>query len=138
VDLAPHSADLSRLGRTDPDPRVRRRAGGLLLVAGGMSLSGAARQAGCDRNSLRAWARRFVAEGRDGLVDRGRCGRPRKLSDGDRALLRAALAASPLDHGYPVVAWSVADLTNLLRRGGRAVSAATVHRTLRAMGYRFR
>ena len=60
------------------------------------------------------------------------------LGDDDRALLRDKLAASPLDRAYPVVAWSMADLTNLLRRGGRAVSAATVHRTLRAMGYRFR
>lgn len=44
MDLAPHHDTLRKLTRTDPDPRVRRRA-----------------------------------DGRDGLVDRRRDGRPPKL-----------------------------------------------------------
>ncbi len=35
ADLAPHRATSRRLTRTDPDPRVRHRADGLVLVAGG-------------------------------------------------------------------------------------------------------
>ena len=30
-------------------------------------------------------------------------------------MLERALAASPLDYGYPVTTWTVADLTDLLR-----------------------
>lgn len=138
MDLTPHAATLRRLTRTDPDPRVRHRAGGLLLVAGGRSLTQAARTFGCARNSLRAWGARFLAEGRDGLVDRGRRGRPPKLDDDARTLLEEALAASPLDHGYPVAVWTVADLTDLLGRKGWAASTATVYRALRALGYRYR
>ena len=49
-----------------------------------------------------------------------------------RALLETALAASPLDYGYPVTTWTVADLTDLLGQRGWTVSPATVSRTLRA------
>jgi len=138
MDLTPHAAALRRLTRTDPDPRVRHRADGLLLVAGGLSLTEAAHRVGCARNSLRSWATRFLADGRDGLADRARQGRPPKLDGRARRLLAAALRSDPLRHGYPVAVWTVADLTDLLGRTGWAVSPATVYRTLRAMGYRYR
>lgn len=138
MDLTPHHATLRQLTRTDPDPRVRHRADGLLLVAGGMPLTQAARMFGCARNSLHAWGQRFLAEGRDGLADRGRRGRPPILDAAARELLETALTASPLDHDYPVTTWTVADLTDLLERQGYQVHPATVYRTLRAMDYRYR
>jgi transposase len=138
MDLAPHHATLHHLARTDPDPRVRHRADGLLLVAGGMSLARAATVFGCARNSLRNWRQRFLAEGRDGLADRGRRGRPPKLDAAARALLETALIASPLDYAYPVTTWTVADLTDLLGRHGYQVHPITVYRTLHAMDYRYR
>lgn len=58
MDLAPHLATLRHVTRTDPDPRVRHRADGLVLVAGGMSLTNAAQVFGCARNSLRTWGQR--------------------------------------------------------------------------------
>ena len=136
--LAPHRDTLRHLTRTDPDPRVRHRADGLLLVAGGLSLADAARRFGCSRNSLGAWARRYLAEGRTGLADRERRGCPPKLDTAARDLLEAALAASPLDYDYPVAIWTVADLTDLLARHGYQVHPATVYRTLHAMDYVYR
>lgn len=138
MDLAPHQGPLRHLARTDPDPRVRHRADGLLLVAGGMSLTQAAQGFGCARNSLRRWGQRFLAEGRNGLADQARRGRPTKLDAVARDLLDTALAASPLDYDYPVTIWTVADLTDLLARRGWPVSPATVYRTLAALGYRYR
>lgn len=137
-DLVPHRDRLLRLTRTDPDPRVRRRADGLLLLAGGLPIGRAAGALGTSEGRLRAWRRRFLAEGRDGLADRPRRGRPPKLDDAARGVLEAALARSPLDDGYPVTVWTVADLVDLLERRGWAVSAATVYRALRALGYRYR
>lgn len=136
--LSPHRDTLRTLTRTDPDPRVRHRADGLVLVAGGLSLTEAASRIGCSRTSLRRWGRRFLAEGRAGLVDRRRRGRPPKLDAAARELLETALAASPLAYDYPVMIWTVADLTDLLARHGRHVSSATVYRALQAMGYRYR
>jgi len=138
MDLSPHHDTLRRLTRTDPDPRVRHRADGLLLIAGGMSFTKAARCVGCSRNSLRTWSQRFLAEGRAGLIDRRRTGRPRKLDAAARELLETALAVAPLDYDYPVATWTVADLTDLLVRRGYQVSTATVYRVLRTMGYRYR
>ena len=138
MDLVPRLAALRHLTRTDPDPRVRHRADGLLLVAGGLSVSQAARVFGCAPNSLRRWGKRFLADGRDGLADRARRGRPPKLDAAARHLLETALTQSPLEHGYPVTLWTVADLTHLLGRHGYAVSIATVYRSLAAMDFHYR
>jgi hypothetical protein len=43
-----------------------------------------------------------------------------------------------LDAGYPVMTWTVADLTDLLGRHGYAICPVTANRTLHAMGYRYR
>ena len=138
MDLTPHRLTLRHLTRTDPDPRVRHRADALLLVAGGLPLSQAAQQIGCARNSVHAWSARFLAEGRDGLVDRQRQGCPPKLDTAARELLETALAASPLDYDYPVTIWTVADLTDLIARHGYRVSTATVYRTLHTLDYVYR
>lgn len=125
-----------RLTRTDPDPRVRHRADALLLVADGLSLAAAARATHTSRGRLRAWRDRLVAEGRDGLADRPRGGRPPKLDQAARDLLDEVMTRSPMDEGYPVATWTLADLTDLRR--GWTVSSATVFRTLQALGYRDR
>jgi transposase len=138
MDLTPHDAALRHLTRTDPDPRVRHRADGLLLVAGGLSFPAAAARLQCSPNSLRAWARRFLADGRDGLLDRRRAGRPPKLDATAHALLETALARSPLEYHYPVTVWTVADLTDLLARHGYHVHRATVYRALHALGFVYR
>jgi transposase len=138
LELTGHAAELHRLTRTDPDPRVRHRADALLLLAHGRSVAEAAHDMGCCTKRIRVWRRRFLAEGRTGLADRPRHGRPPKLDAQAQAELESALAASPLDYGYPVTTWTVADLADLLAQRGWAVSRATVSRTLAAMGYRYR
>ena len=138
VDLTGQVAELHRLTRTDPDPRVRHRADALLLLAHGRSVDEAAHDMGCCTKRIRVWRRRFLAEGRQGLADRPRHGRPPKLDARAQAELASPLAASPLDYGYPVTTWTVADLADLLAQRGWTVSRATVSRTLAALGYRYR
>lgn len=138
MDLGTHVSTLRTLTRTDPDPRVRHRADGVLLVAGGLSVTAAARQLGGSRNTVKRWRDRFLAHGRAGLVDQPRAGRPRKVTADARDLLETALADSPLDYDYPVTMWTVADLTDLLGQRGWTVHPMTVYRTLQALGYRYR
>jgi transposase len=138
LDRSPHCPILVQLTRTDPDPRVRHRADAVLLVADGHSVSAAARAMHTSAGRVRAWRDRFLVEGRAGLVDRPRAGRPPKLGDAARELLERVLPQSPLEHGYPVTIWTVADLTDLLGRHGYRVCCATVTRTLHALGYRCR
>lgn len=136
--LAPYAADLRRLTRTDPDPRVRHRADALLLLAHGRTVTEAAHDAGCSDKRIRAWRARTVTEGRAGLADRPRSGRPPLLGTEARAMLETALGQSPLAYDYPVTTWTVADLTDLLGRHGWRVHPITVYRALQALGYRYR
>ncbi len=137
-DLSPHTATLLHLTRSDPDPRVRHRADALVLVADGLTLSATAALLHTSACRVRAWRDRFLAEGRDGLADRPRRGRPGKLDEAADQLLAEVLTRSPLDEGYPVTTGIVADLTDALARRGWLVSTATVHRALHRLGYRYR
>lgn len=138
LSLTEHAAELRRLTRTDPDPRVRHRADALLLLAHGRSVDEAARDVGCCTKRIRVWRRRYLSEGRSGLADRPRSGRPALLDGAAMAVVETALAGSPLAYGYPVTTWTVADLTDLLAQRGWAVSRATVSRGLQRRGYRYR
>jgi transposase len=136
--LGEQLALLRRLIKTDGDPRVRHRADALLLVAEGMPVVRAARLLGTSPYRVRVWRDRFLARGREGLADQPRPGRPPKLDAAARAILAEALERGPEAFGLPVAVWSVRDLHALLARRGIAACPATVHRTIRAMGYRYR
>jgi transposase len=118
LDLSGHVAELQRLTRTDPDPRVCHRADALLVLAHGRRVDEAAHDIDCRTRRIRVWRRQFLREGRQGLADRARQGRPPKLDDQTWTELETALAASPLDSGYPVTTWAVADLADPLGQRG--------------------
>ena len=130
---------LRHLTKTDPDPRVRRRAQALLLVEEGHSQASAARLLQTSAYRVHVWQERFAAEGRTGLVDRPRGGRPHALSADDWAYLEAALEQGPQAYGVPVTIWSIRELQALLQRErGVAASVYTVHRAVQALGFRYR
>ena len=133
------SRDLRRLTKTDPDPRVRRRAQTLLLVEQGQTLASAARLMGTAAHRIRIWQARFAAEGRQGLVDRSRRGRPPTLDAAACAFLEEALERGPQAYGLLVTIWSIRDLQALLQHErGITVSICTLHRVVHALGYRYR
>lgn len=130
---------LRQLTKTDPDPRVRRRAQTLLLVEQGQSLASAARLMGTAAHRIRIWQARFATEGRQGLVDRSRRGRPPALDEAACAFLEEALEQGPQAYGLLVTIWSIRDLQALLQRErGITVSVCTLHRVVHALGYRYR
>lgn len=125
--------------KRDPDPRVRRRAHALLLVAEGRPLSRIARLFQTAPHRLRAWRTRFLACGRTGLVDAPRPGRPPKLSPAALGFLEEALCRSPQDYGLLSTVWTIRDLGALLsHQHGVRVSTATLHRAVWHLGYRHR
>ena len=136
--LKEQAALLRRLAKTDGDPRVRHRADAVLLVAEGMPVVGAARLRGAAPYRLRVWRDRFLARGGEGLADQPRTGRPPKPDASARALLAEAPERGPGAFGFPVAVWSVRGLNALLAQRGVSACPATVHRTTRAMGYRYR
>lgn len=126
-DLAPHATTRVQLTRTDPGPRVRHRADALVLVADGLTLTAAAQLLHTSACRVRARRARLLVEGRDGLADRPRRGRPTKLDGEAGEVLSHLLTRSPLDEGYPVTTWIVTDRTDALGRRGWQVSSATVY-----------
>ncbi len=138
-DLRTQQEVLRHLSRTDPDPRVRRRAHALLLLSEGHSVSAVASLFGTAPNRVRAWRSRFLAGGRPDLADAPRSGRPPKLDAAALAFLGEALEASPQTYGLPVTIWSIRDLREVLaQRLGVRVCTATVHRAVQRLGYRYR
>lgn len=138
-ELADCQEQLHHLTRTDPDPRVRHRAQALLLVGQGQSVSAVARLFATAGHCVRTWRERFLAEGRAGLLDRPRRGRPPKLDADALAFLSQALDQSPQDYGLLVTVWSIRDLQALLQRErGIQVSVYTLHRVVHTLGYRYR
>ena len=130
---------LRHLTKTDTDPRVRRRAQALLVVADGETLAGAARLFHTSAYRIRVWQTRFAAEGRDGLVDRPRGGRPTKLSPDDLKFLEEALDAGPQAYELPMTIWSIRDLQALLKRERQVeISVYTMHRVVHDLGFCYR
>jgi transposase len=137
--LAEHGGTLRQLVKTDRDPRVRRRAQALLLVAQGGAVVRAAKMFGTAAHRVRTGRDRSLACGRDGLVDGRRTGRPPKLGPAQLALLDEALTQGPQAYGWPVTMWSIGDLGALVwQQCGVQVSVDTVHRAVPRVGYRYR
>ena len=134
-----HVEQLRHLTKTDPDPRVRRRAHGALLVEQEQTLAQVARFFGTAPHRVRAWQERFLRAGRAGLADQARGGRPPKLDEAARAFLSEALEREPHVYGFPVTVWTLDDLqTLLLREREIHVSRATLYRVVHTLGYRYR
>lgn len=138
-DLRAQPETLRHLTRTDPDPRVRRRAHALLLLSEERSVVAVARLFATAPHRVRAWRTRFLAGGRQGLADEPRSGRPPKLDAAALAFLEEALEAGPQAYGLPVTIWSIRDLRAVLAvHWGVRVCPATVHRAVQRLGYRYR
>jgi transposase len=135
----PPTEGLRRLIKTDADPRVRQRAQAVLLVEQGHSLASVGRLLEMKPDRVRIWQRRFAAEGRQGLLDRSRRGRPPALDEAACAFVQAALEQGPQAYGLPMTLWTLRDLQALLlRERGIRVSVCTLHRVVQALGYRYR
>lgn len=125
--------ELERRARSQTEPvRVVRRAKLILLCADGVPLRQIARRVGIDSHQVSMWRRRFLESGIDGLVDRPRPGRPRRLGHDERMKI-AAVATSERDPDDPVATWTYFEVAEELIRQGIEVSVSQTWRILKAM-----
>jgi transposase len=93
---------------------------------------------GCARASVYSWAAAWRRRGLEGLRERPRGGRPRRLAGAGEATLEALLASDPQAHGQHATGWTVPLLRAALERGGHAASEHTVRRCLHRLGWRWK
>ncbi len=79
--------------------RIFKRATGLLALNRGETLEAVAKLVGVTNDTVRAWRKRYQAEGIAGLSDKPRSGRPIEIDGQQRAQI-TALACSEAPTGY--------------------------------------
>lgn len=111
-----HILALSREIRRDPAARYYHRLHGVLLVLRGMSCQQAGRLLGDSARSLQYWVKRFETEGINGLCEKEKTGRPRRLGPAHLQELEEALKYKPADFGLDFYSWTAKALSCYLER----------------------
>jgi transposase len=107
--------DLRSRARGDLAPRTIKRMLAIANALDGMSFTEAARAAGLERQALGDAAKRYNAEGLDGLKDRPRSGRPCRLSDVQQAELAKTIVTGPDPEADGISAYTLDDLCALAK-----------------------
>lgn len=130
------AADLRRLAAQARDGAQARRLLALAAVRDGMKRTVAARLGGMDRQTLRDWVHRFNRHGPDGLLDIKPSGRPAKLSDEQKEVLRQLVEAGPDRQKDGVARWRCVDLKRVVgQRFGVDLSEVSLGRVLKKLGF---
>jgi transposase len=129
---AEQRADLrQRLRQQALSPRLRRRLECIRLADQGWPVPQIAAHLGVDQSTIRWAIRRLADGGLDGLADRPRCGRPRKLDSRDLDAVEELLARAA---GRDEI-WTLARLARwLARTRGATVSPGRLSALLRQRG----
>ena len=104
------AAALRRLAGHEPNRRAAMRLLAIAHALDGFSRAEAARLAGMERQALRDAVIRYNAEGRAGLYDRPRSGRPEALTEGQQAALKAWVLRGPNPERDRISAWRLVDI----------------------------
>lgn len=130
------ATELRDLAKRSRNNRQIRRLLALAAVYDGMSRAEAARVGGMDRQTLRDWALRFNAEGPEGLTDRPRSGRQRRLSEVQMEELAEIVETGPDPAVDGVVRWRRVDLKRVIEeRFGVAYSERAVSDLLARLAF---
>jgi transposase len=106
-----HTApELRALARTETSPRAAKRMLSLANALEGMSFTEAARVVGMERQALGDAAKRYNGEGLDGLYDREKPGRPRKLEAAQEKELSEIILEGPDPETDGISAYTLEDL----------------------------
>ncbi len=110
------------------------RASIVLLAARSLPNKKIATRLGISVDTVRKWRGRYAAEGRDGLADQPRSGRPPTFTPVQAAEVKALACQLPAEHEVPLSVWSCPELAREAVTRGivEALSASTVRRWLAA------
>src|SRR5499427_4391746 len=98
------------------EARIFRRAQAVRDVVQGQRLQTVSDTLHFTYSALRKWVYRFANQGTQGLVDRPRPGRPRKVTCELEQHLNRLIDHDPLEHGALSSQWSCRELATVLAR----------------------
>jgi transposase len=113
--------------------RDRLRAQIVLAAARGHPNARIAAGLGITVDTVRKWRGRFAARGLDGLQDRPRAGRPRRISAADQAAVVALACQLPTATGVPLAHWTGPELAAELTARELASSPVSASSVLRIL-----
>ena len=113
--------------------RDRLRAQIVLAAAMGRSNARIARDLRIGEDTARKWRGRFADRGLEGLGDLPRPGRPREISEADRAAVVALACQLPAATGVPLARWTGPELAAELTAQGLASAPMSVSSLLRIL-----
>ncbi len=120
--------------------RVRqwRRYHAVLLIAENKPPEAVAAAVGCSRASIYNWVKAWQRAGIGGLVESPHATPPRAHTVPLETLLTALLGSDPQRYGHHATGWTVPLLHGEAQRAGQRVSARTVRRAIRRLGWRWK
>ena len=135
-----HSASALRaMAQGDASPRKVKRLLALANALDGMSFTAAAKAAGIERQSLGDAVKRYNAEGVEGLDDRPRSGRRRKLDAAQEEKLAEIVRAGPDPEKDGISAYTLEDICAIAEeRFGVRYGATGMSAVLHALVFRAR
>lgn len=92
--------------------RVFRRAQAVRQVVAGHTIKAVSETFTFTNSALRKWVQRFAQEGPQGLFDRPRPGRPRKVTEEVEACIHQFVEQDPLAHGARSSQWNCRELSH--------------------------
>ena len=98
------------------EARVFRRAQAVREVVAGHHVNAVSATFHFTNSALRKWVQRFAQQGPQGLQDRPRSGRPRKVTCALEQHLSHLVEQDPLQHGARASQWSCRELAIVLAR----------------------
>src|SRR3954463_2505376 len=119
--------------------RLVERAQILLAIADGSRPSQVAQQLGLSRPTVYTWIHRFNEQGRHGLEDRPRAGRPHTYTAEQRAEVIATALTDPKSLGLPFGCWTLDRLQAYLNeQRAIPIKRSRIDELLQAEGLRWR
>ena len=130
------SAEFRTAAKAATDAPQARRLLALAAIRDGKTRLEAARIGGMDRQTLVDWVHAYNNRGIDGLINRASPGRPSKLTDEQKAELKALVEEGPDPDKDGLVRWRRIDLARIAKdRFGVSVHADTIGRMLHELGF---
>ena len=127
------SAELDNLLWTTKDVRIFRRAQAVRKVVAGSRIQTVANALQYPYSALRKWVYRFAQDGVEGLSDRPRAGRPRKVTPEIANLIWELSQSTPTLCNEIDTQWSCLTLSNLVQeQTGVELSRESIRRVLKA------